>query len=263
MMKSVHVFGGARLPQRGAGVRRFAAVAAAPALAADDAMTPAQRRDCRSRRVLGAAAARRGGALRRPRARAVESRRDPRSGWHAVRGRMLPGGKVFNWLLSKRSFGSVQVHLEFREPEPARGNGPGARQQRRAVDGGLRDPNPGRRPQPDVRRRPPGRGVWPDSAHRGAGDASRTVAEPRHPLRCAALRGQEARQAALRDGAARWRRRAGSSGDLRQYQRPQGPPGLSRRAPTRGPVGSQDHGEPSSIVAFRNIWVRPLHPHGR
>ena len=30
----------------------------------------------------------------------------------------------------------------------------------------------------------------------------------------------------------------------------------------RGPLGLQDHGQPTSIVAFRNIWIRPLHRHG-
>lgn len=31
----------------------------------------------------------------------------------------------------------------------------------------------------------------------------------------------------------------------------------------RGPLGLQDHGQPTSIVAFRNIWIRPLRRHGR
>ncbi|HEU5422634.1 MAG TPA: DUF1080 domain-containing protein, partial [Nitrolancea sp.] len=48
---------------------------------------------------------------------------DPGGGWRQSDGLMLPGGKVFNWLFTKRSFGSVQLHLEFREPHPARGAG--------------------------------------------------------------------------------------------------------------------------------------------
>ena len=41
--------------------------------------------------------------------------------------------------VTTNEFGDIQLHLEFREPTPPKGERPGPRQQRRVLDGPLRD----------------------------------------------------------------------------------------------------------------------------
>jgi hypothetical protein len=187
---------------------------------------------------------------------------DPHSGWHQSRGLMLPGGKVFNWLFSKRSFGSVQVHLEFREPAPARGNGQergnsGVRlmgvyeiqildaDHNRTYADGLPGAVYGQTPPIVVPVRRPGQWQSLDILFDAPRfEAERLVRPPRVTV--------------LLDGIVVQDHQV-IFGDTSAHKVPLGY--VTRT--DRGPIGLQDHGEPTSIVAFRNIWVRPLHPHGR
>lgn len=187
---------------------------------------------------------------------------DPHSGWHQSHGLMLPGGRIFNWLFSRDSFGSVQLHLEFREPYPARGEG-----QERGNSG--------------VRLM----GVYEiqildaDHDQTYADGLAGAVYAQTPPLVLPVMRpgkwqsldilfdaprfqGQRLLRPAyvtvLLDGIV-----------VQDHQEIFGntsanriPLGYVTRS-DRGPVGLQDHGEASSLVAFRNIWVRPLHPHDR
>lgn len=186
---------------------------------------------------------------------------DPRGGWHQSGGLMLPGGKAFNWLFSKRRFGSVQVHLEFREPYPARASGQergnsGVRLmgvyeiQILDADGnqtyadGLPGAVYGQTPPSVLPVMRPGGWQSLDiffDAPRFQGP--RLLRPPRVTV---VLDG-----VVVQDDQAIF-------GDTSANRIPLGY--FTHR--DRGPVGLQDHGQPSSIVAFRNIWVRPLHPRG-
>ncbi len=187
---------------------------------------------------------------------------DRGSGWHQSHGLMLPGGKVFNWLFTKRSFGSVQVHLEFREPYPARGFG-----QERG-NSGLRlmgvyevqildaDHNKtyadgvlgaiyGQTPPIVVPIRPSGQWQSMDVVFDAPRFVNGKLLRPPYVT-------------VLVDGIV-----------VQDHQQIFGntsankvPLGFVTRT-DRGPLGLQDHGQGTSIVAFRNIWVRPLHRHGR
>lgn len=187
---------------------------------------------------------------------------DPRSGWHQSQGNMLPGGKVFNWLFSKRSFGSAQVHLEFREPDPAHGSG-----QERGNSGvrlmgvyeiqildadhnqtyadGLPGAVYGQTPPLVVPVTRPGEWQSLDILFDAPRFRGGTLLRPPYVT-------------VLLDGIVVQNHQV-IFGNTSANKVPLGYVTRSER----GPIGLQDHGEPSSIVAFRNIWVRPLHPHGR
>lgn len=187
---------------------------------------------------------------------------DPGGGWRQSDGLMLPGGKVFNWLFTKRSFGSVQLHLEFREPHPARGAG-----QERGNSGvrlmgayeiqildadhdstyadGVLGAVYGQTP-PSVL---PvmASGTWQSldilfDAPRFQGN--RLVRPPYVTVMVDGIVVQDHQEI---------------FGNTSAHKVPLG---FATRA-ERGPVGLQDHGQASSIVAFRNVWIRPLHPRGR
>ncbi|MGH8296077.1 MAG: 3-keto-disaccharide hydrolase [Steroidobacteraceae bacterium] len=187
---------------------------------------------------------------------------DPRSGWHQSHGLMLPGGKVFNWLFTRRSFGSVQVHLEFREPYPPRGSGQergnsGVRlmgvyeiqildaDHNRTYADGLPGAVYAQTPPMVLPVMRPGKWQSLDIFFDAPRFRGKTLLSPPYVT-------------VLLDGVV-----------VQDHQEIFGntsanriPLGFVTRT-DRGPVGLQDHGEASSIVAFRNIWVRPLHPHGR
>lgn len=186
----------------------------------------------------------------------------PHSGWHQSHGWMLPGGRVFNWLFTKRRFGSVQVHLEFREPYPARGSG-----QERGNSG--------------VRLM----GVYEiqilnaDHDHTYADGVAGAVYGQSPPIVLPVMKPGAWQSLDILFDAPRFRGKKLLRppyvtvlldgivvqdhqviyGDTSAHKVPLG---YSTHA-ERGPIGLQDHGQASSIVAFRNVWVRPLHPHGR
>jgi hypothetical protein len=184
---------------------------------------------------------------------------DPHSGWHQSGGLMLPGGKVFNWLFSKRSFGSVQVHLEFREPDPARGAG-----QERGNSGvrlmgvyeiqildadhdqtyadGLPGAVYGQTPPAVVPVVHPGQWQSLDIVFDAPRFRGKSLIRP--PYVTVLLDG-----IVVQDHQVIFGNTSANKVPLGYVTRSE-----------RGPIGLQDHGEPSSIVAFRNIWVRPLHP---
>lgn len=187
---------------------------------------------------------------------------DPHGGWHQSDGLMLPGGKVFNWLFSKRTFGSVQVHLEYREPKPARGDG-----QERGNSG--------------VRLM----GVYEiqilDADHNNtyADGLPGAVYGQTPPLVLPLMRPGEWQSLDIFFDAPRFRDQRLLQPAyvtvlldgivVQDHQEIFGntsankiPLGYATHT-DRGPIGLQDHGQASSIVAFRNIWVRPLYPHGR
>jgi 3-keto-disaccharide hydrolase len=181
----------------------------------------------------------------------------PHSGWHQSAGAMLPGGKVFNWLFSKRSFGSVQVHLEFREPDPARGSG-----QERGNSGvrlmgvyeiqildayhnqtyadGLPGAVYGQTPPALVPVMHPGEWQSLDILFDAPRFHGKSLVRP--PCVTVLLDG-----IVVQDHQVIF-------GDTSANKVPLGY--VTRTG--RGPIGLQDHGEAGSIVAFRNIWVRPL-----
>lgn len=187
---------------------------------------------------------------------------DPHSGWHQSRGLMLPGGKVFNWLFSKRSFASVQLHLEFREPRPSHGNG-----QERGNSGvrlmgiyeiqildadhnqtyadGLPGAVYGQTPPLVVPVMRPGQWQSLDILFDAPRFQGKRLLRPPYVT-------------VLLDGLLVQDHQV-IFGNTSAHKVPLG---YATRT-DRGPIGLQDHGEPSSIVAFRNVWVRPLHPHGR
>jgi 3-keto-disaccharide hydrolase len=187
---------------------------------------------------------------------------DARGGWHQSSGLMLPGGKVFNWLLTKRSFGSAQLHLEFREPYPAHGAG-----QERGNSGvrlmgayeiqildadhdstyadGVLGAVYGQTPPSVLPVR--ASGAWQsldilfDAPRFQDG---RLVRPPYVTVMVDGIVVQDHQEI---------------FGDTSAHEVPLG---FATRA-ERGPVGLQDHGQPSSIVAFRNVWIRPLPSPGR
>jgi len=187
---------------------------------------------------------------------------DPRGGWHQSGGRMLAGGKVFNWLFTRRRFGSVQVHVEFREPSPPQGEG-----QERGNSGvrlmgvyeiqildadhnatyadGLPGAVYGQTPPAVLPVMAPGRWQSLDILFDAPRFRGRKLLRPPYVT-------------VLLDGVV-----------VQDHQRIFGdtsahkiPLGYLTRA-ERGPIGLQDHGQASSLVAFRNIWVRPLDPSAR
>lgn len=187
---------------------------------------------------------------------------DPHSGWHQSRGVMLPGGKKFNWLFTKKRFGSVQVHLEFREPYPPRGVG-----QERGNSGvrlmgvyevqildayhnstyadGVLGAVYAQTPPIVVPVQPSGRWQSMDILFDAPRFAGGKLIRPPYVT-------------VLVDGVV-----------VQDHQEIYGntsankvPLGFVTHA-DRGPLGLQDHGQRTSMVAFRNIWIRPLHRHGR
>jgi 3-keto-disaccharide hydrolase len=186
---------------------------------------------------------------------------DPHGGWHQSREVMLPGGKVFNWLFSKRSFGSVQLHLEFREPDPPGGSGQergnsGVRlmgvyeiqildaDHNRTYADGLPGAVYGQTPPLIVPVMHPGRWQSLDILFDAPRFQGKRLLRP--PYVTVLLDG-----IVVQDHQAIFGNTSANKIPL----------GYVTRA-ARGPIGLQDHGQPSSIVAFRDIWVRPLHPHG-
>ena len=187
---------------------------------------------------------------------------DPHGGWHVSHGLMLPGGKVFNWLFSRRRFGSVQVHLEYREPNPPAGSGQergnsGVRlmgvyeiqildaEHNQTYADGLPGAVYGQTPPAVVPLMRPGAWQSLDILFEAPRFAGTRLLRPAYVT-------------VLLDGIV-----------VQDHQEIFGdtsankvPLGYATHA-ERGPIGLQDHGQPSSLVAFRDIWVRPLHPHGR
>ncbi len=186
---------------------------------------------------------------------------DPHGGWHQSHGLMVPGGKKFNWLFTKRKFGSVQVHLEFREPYPARGAG-----QERGNSGvrlmgvyeiqilnanhdhtyadGVAGAVYGQTPPLVLPVMPSDKWQSLDIIFNAPRFRGNTLLRP--PYITVLLDGVVVQDHQLIYG--------NTSADKT-------PLGFVTHA-ERGPLGLQDHGQPTSIVAFRNIWIRPLHRHG-
>lgn len=186
---------------------------------------------------------------------------DPHSGWHQSHGVMLPGGRIFNWLFTKREFGSVQVHLEFREPFPAHGAG-----QERGNSGvrlmgvyeiqilnanhdhtyadGVAGAVYGQTPPLVLPVMPSDKWQSLDIIFDAPRFRGKTLLRP--PYVTVLLDGVVVQDHQIIYG--------NTSADKI-------PLGFVTHA-ERGPIGLQDHGQSTSIVAFRNIWVRPLHRHG-
>ncbi len=187
---------------------------------------------------------------------------DPGSGWHQSRGVMLPGGKVFNWLFTKRRFGSVQVHLEFREPYPAHGVGQergnsGVRlmgvyevqildaDHNRTYADGVLGAIYAQSPPLVVPVRPSGTWQSMDILFDAPRFHGAKLLRPPYVT-------------VLVDGIV-----------VQDHQEIYGNTSANKiplgfvTHKDRGPLGLQDHGQPTSMVAFRNIWIRPLHDHGR
>ncbi len=178
-------------------------------------------------------------------------------GWTEQDGVMIPGGFRFNKLLSKARFGSMQLHLEFREPSPAAGSG-----QHRGNSGvflmGVYEiqlldsvDNPtyadgtlgaiyGQTPPRVIAARAPGEWQSLDVIFDAPRFAGARVQSP--PYATVILNG-----IVIHDHQEIY-------GDT--SSRPT-PLGFATRL-EEGPIGLQDHGTATDRVAFRNIWVRPI-----
>lgn len=184
----------------------------------------------------------------------------PDSGWASRGGSLLPGGRVFNKLLSRESFGDLQLHLEFRTPTPPSGEG-----QHRGNSGvflmGVYEiqildsfNNPtyadgtlgavyGQTPPLVLAPRPPG--VWQsfDIYFQAPRIADGAVVEP--PYVTVVLNGIVVQQ---------HQRIFGDTSSKPE-------PAAYHTVASTGPIGLQDHGSADCRVAFRNIWVRALGNH--
>ncbi|MDJ0978165.1 MAG: DUF1080 domain-containing protein [Erythrobacter sp.] len=175
--------------------------------------------------------------------------------WAERDGLILAAGETSNRIMSKRSFDSFRLYLEFRLPVPTHGYG-----QRRGnsgvflhgdheiqiLDGWANPTYPdgmigalyGQSPPSANAALPPG--VWQclDIASTAPEvDESGTVTGPaRATVR---LNGVLVQNDVAFTGPTAFARRTA-------YDRPRAP---------RGPIGLQDHGDPGGRVAFRNIWV--------
>ena len=89
---------------------------------------------------------------------------------------------------TKDSFGDCQLHVEFREPDPPKGEDQDRGNSGVSPDGALRNPGTRFLQQQDVRGRAGIRGVWPVSAAGERFARTRPVADLRHHLARPALR---------------------------------------------------------------------------
>jgi hypothetical protein len=179
----------------------------------------------------------------------------PASGWNVKAGILYPGGIKDNHLVTRATFGSLQLHLEFRTPFPPVGEG-----QHRGNSGvflmgvyeiqivdsvdnptyadGLPGAVYGQTPPRVVAARPPGEWQSLDiyfEPPQFAGDA--IVAPPYVTVILNGILVQDHQPI---------------FGDTKFD-----PPRYLTRA-SEGPIGLQDHGAPTDLVGFRNIWVRSL-----
>lgn len=180
------------------------------------------------------------------------------SGWSIRDGTLIPGGRVFNNMMSKARFGDIQLHLEFREPSPPRGKG-----QERGNSGvflmgrfeiQIVDPieNPtyadgtmaaiyGETPPLVIAARRSGQWQSLDIYFEAPHANGASVTAPAYVT--VVLNGVLVHNHQVIHGD------TGSKATS--------PPSYLTAA-TDGPIGLQDHGSPTTRVAFRQIWVRPL-----
>jgi hypothetical protein len=179
----------------------------------------------------------------------------PGSGWAIRDGVLVPGGLIDNHLETRQRFGSLQLHLEFRTPFPAAGEG-----QHRGNSGvfllgvyeiqivdsfrnptyadGLPGAIYGQVPPSVVAVRPPGEWQSLDIVFDAPRfDHERLVSPPFVTVLLNGIVVQNHQQIL---------------GDTKFD-----PPAYRTRA-NEGPIGLQDHGAMTDLVGFRNIWVRPI-----
>ena len=106
--------------------------------------------------------------------------------------------------------------------------------------------------EPDLRRRRRRLALRPVAAAGQRAAAARRVADLRHRLRGAAIRGGQAGEAGVCDGDLEWRARAAPEGAGRLDHRT-GANRNTRRTPRELPLTLQDHSNP---VRYRNVWVQ-------
>jgi hypothetical protein len=177
--------------------------------------------------------------------------------WSMRGGAMVAAGRQFQLIQSTAVFGDQQVHLEFRTPDNAadavepqqRGNSGVYLQGRyeiQVLNSHSSDTYPdgtvgaiyGQTPPLVNAARPPN--VWQcyDITFRAPRFDGAYLTEPARIT--AYLNGVLVQHDTVIQGSTVWRQ-------IAQYE-PHGP----------GPLGLQDHGDPTGRVAYRNIWVRPL-----
>jgi len=156
------------------------------------------------------------------------------------------------YIYTRDAFGDCQLHVEFAEPAPAKGESQDRGNSGRLSARPLRDSSSGLLPKQDLRGRPGSRDLWPIPSAGERFAPARPVADLRHRLSWTAFAKdgkllRPARETVFHDGVL-VQDNVELSGPTAHGKRPPYEP-----QPEKLPLALQDHNHP---VRYRNIWIR-------